>query len=600
MSRLVKTVVSGLVSLSLAITPTLSAFAQSVVTREQIEACKSQDEASFREAVASVTVHSLEQSLKSINYKSLVDQEWRDGDVDTIIDSRVDIAIKEIREETSWGNLLKTLAYREEAQKLATRAAERVYQSDVVSKAIETLASGVGEKIGQNIEFAAKDAALPALRCLQEYLGPRYGSTVSNLVRDDARKDFSAPTTDGTATITSTSVLKEAGGGATGLAILIVRRQLANLARSVGQRIVGSVLARLVSVVAGGVGLVLIAKDIWDFRHGVLPIIETEMKSEETKEKVRQVIAETIATQIQSHIQQIGQSAADRVISVWHEFRAAHLKALDLADRNEKFRSFLDTLSADHLGRLDEVLSLILANEGEPGVLKRLDNGTLDEAVSRLPDSAVQIARATRSLEDGIKWYAIAGARTDDVANFGIYRVAQPDQFTSTSLFKLLGLGDQVAINRLAGLTPDARTTLFDLEPLSLKGLARSLNREELGQLAQYLSGLGQTAREQILRTVAKEPAKLKLLARSRIRQAVITSSDQNAAVEMMLRGDNGFSPQATMKDMQLVVEGRVHPLLLLDKHPISLGVMAILLVMLLFVLRRLFYTPKLRTTEAE
>ena len=67
----------------------------------------------------------------------------------------------------------------------------------------------------------------------------------------------------------------------------------------------------------------------------------------------------------------------------------------------------------------------------------------------------------------------------------------------------------------------------------------------------------------------------------------------------MMLRGDNGFSPQATMKDMQLVAEGRVHPLLLLDKHPISLGVMALLLIMLLFVLRRLFYTPKLRTTES-
>lgn len=598
MSRFFKTAVSGLVSLSLVLTPTLSALAQNGVTRKQIEACKSQDEASFREAVASVTVHSLEQSLKSIDYKALVDQEWRDGDVGTIIDARVDIAIKEIRSETSWGNLLKTLAYREEAQKLATQAAERVYQSDVVSKAIETLASGVGEKIGQNIEFAAQDAALPALRCLREYLGPRYGTTVANLVRDDARKDFSAPTDNGSATISPGSVLRQAGGGATGLAILIVRRQLANLARSVGQRIVGSVLARLVSVVAGGVGLVLIAKDIWDFRHGVLPIIETEMKSAETKDKVRQVLAETIASQIQAHVQQIGQSAADRVISVWHEFRAAHLKALDLADRNENFRSFLDTLSADRLGRLDEVLSLVLADEGEPGVLKRLDNGTLNEAVSRIPDSAVQIARATRSLEDGIKWYAIAGTKTDDVVNYGIYREAGPDQFTSSSLNKLLALGDQVAITRLAGLGSDARATLFDLKPQALKGLARSLNREELGQLAQYLTGLQQTAREQILVTVAKEPAKLKLLARARVRQAVLTSSDQDAAVEMMLRGDPGFSPKTTLKDMQLVLEGRVHPLLLVDKHPISLGVMVVVLIMLLFMFRRLFYTPKPRATK--
>ena len=35
----------------------------------------------------------------------------------------------------------------------------------------------------------------------------------------------------------------------------------------------------------------LIAKDIWDFRYGVLPIIATEMKSADTKEKVRAELA---------------------------------------------------------------------------------------------------------------------------------------------------------------------------------------------------------------------------------------------------------------------------------------------------------------------
>ena len=59
----------------------------------------------------------------------------------------------------------------------------------------------------------------------------------------------------------------------TAWAILLVRRQLANMAARIGQRLAGSILARLVSVVAGGIGLVLIAKDIWELRNGVLPII---------------------------------------------------------------------------------------------------------------------------------------------------------------------------------------------------------------------------------------------------------------------------------------------------------------------------------------
>jgi len=596
LARIMRPAISGLLALSLAATPTLQAYAQQSVTRADIEACNSQDEVAFRRAVAEVTMYSLEQSLNSIDYQALVADEWRKGDVDAIIDARVDIAIKEVREETSWGNLLKSLAYREEAQKLATNVAERVYRSDAVSKAIEGLASGVGEAVGKRIEFAAKDAAQPALQCLQAYLGPRYGTTVSSLVRKDAQKDFAVTADDGSADVTPGTVLREAGGGATGVAILIVRRQLANLARTVGQRIVGSILARLVSVVAGGVGLVLIAKDIWDFRHGVLPIIESEMKSEDTKEKVREVIAETIAGQISAHVKQIANAAADRVVEVWREFRRAHLKALELAERNETFRSFLDTVAPDRLGRLDEVVGLVLAEEDESGIVRRLSNGTLDEAVSRLPDSAIQIARATRSLETGLDWYAVAGDRTKAVLEEGIYLETKPDAFTSATIRQLLALDDRVAILRLAGLPADARASLFDLEPDALKGLARSLTKEELSELTGYLTGLEQAPREQVLRAVAKSPAKLKLLARARVRQAVLTSTDQSAAVEMMLRTDAGFSPTATWEDVQLVIDGRVSPVLLVDKHPFALAAAAVALLLFFFILRRLF-VPARRPT---
>lgn len=601
MARRIRAMVSGLVATSLVLTPPLQALAQaaagSTVTRADIEACKSQDEAAFRKAVAEITTRSLEQSLASVEYLALVEQEWRAGDVGAIIDARVDIAVKEVREETSWGDLLATLAYREEAQKLATEIANRVYRSDAVTTAIENLASGVGEKVGGRIEFAAKDAAGPALQCLKAYLGPRYGTTVSSLVGEDARRDFAMGSDDGAADVTPGSVLKNAGGGATGVAILIVRRQLANLARTVGQRIVGSVLARLVSVVAGGVGLVLIAKDIWDFRHGVLPIIENEMKSEATKAKVREVLAETLKMQISSHVKEIGDAAANRVIEVWREFRSAHLKALELADRNADFRGFLETVPADRLGRLDEVVGIVLSDGGESDIVRRLEDGTLNQAVTRLPEPAMQIARTTRSLESALKWNALAGSDIGAVVEKGIYRETSPDDFTPALLKRLLQLDDEVAIVRMAALPKDARTTLFELDNPSLKGLARSLNAEELAQLAGYMTGLDAPARERVLQAVAKSPAKLKLLASDRVRQAVLTSSDQTAAVGMMLRADNGFSPQTTLEDIQLVLDGRVSPMLLVDKHPIALAAAAIALLVVLFMLRRLLFAPRRRET---
>src|SRR5690606_25546945 len=117
---------------------------------------------------------------------------------------------------------------------------ERVYRSDAMKTAIADRATAVGSEVGSRIGLATRDAAGPALQCLQADLGPRYGATIGSIVREDARRDFTGMPEGGSADISAGSVLRESSAGITGAASLLVRRQLANLARSVGQRIVGS------------------------------------------------------------------------------------------------------------------------------------------------------------------------------------------------------------------------------------------------------------------------------------------------------------------------------------------------------------------------
>ena len=248
-----------------------------------------------------------------------------------------------------------------------------------------------------------------------------------------------------------------------------MRRQLANMAARIGQRIVGSVLARLVSVVAGGVGLVLIAKDIWDLRKGVLPIIAEEMKAKATKDKVQEELAKSLDEQIGEHVKEIGTKAAERVVQIWQEFRRAHAKVLDLAERNPAFRSFLDSVKPEALPRLDEVTSLVLQSEGEPGLLRRLDDGSLDEAVKVVPAAAIDIARETRSIDLALKWSSLAGEHLQDVAGYELHRRANPDQFTKASLQRLFAIGDRLAIMRLGSIDREARDILFERQPDELK-----------------------------------------------------------------------------------------------------------------------------------
>ncbi len=496
---------------------------------------------------------------------------------------------------SSWFQLWSSLASRERAQELATTAAERVYRSDAIKKAIERLATGVGKEIGKRIELAVIDTAGPATQCMQAFLGRRYGTTVAGVVSTDAGRHYSVDPAKGGVQVSTGQVLVEGSEGIAGTVVLVVRRQLSNMAARIGQRVIGSILSRLVSVVAGGIGLVLIAKDIWDFRHGVLPIVASEMKSRATKDKVREEIANTIAEHINDSLKEIADKTAERVVEIWLDFRRAHAKVLELADRDQGFKRFLDTIRPADLPRLDEVVSIVLASEGEAAVTRRLGDGTLNLAVSGLPPAALDIAREVRSLETALKWSAVAGDSLPKVAEYEIHRRATPDAFTKAGLQRLLGLNDRLAVTRLAALPPAPRDALFELESSALIRLARSLDEPQLESLSRYLTGLEKAPAQRVLSVVAQAPTRMAELASPRVREAIIASRDQAAALAMMLQVSTLPDPGMVMGHARLVLDGRVSPVLLWEKHGVALVAAALLGLVLLLILKRLVFGTRPR-----
>ncbi|MGO4684661.1 hypothetical protein [Hyphomicrobium sp. 2TAF46] len=569
------------------------------ISRADYEACQAKDDAALRAAVIGIATDAIKNGTKSIDYKALVADQWRQRNLDQIIDSRVDIAVAEITNETSWSERLQSLADSEKSQQLATAVAERVYRSDAVKAGIEDLATGVATEVGKSIEFASSDATGPLLDCLKAYVGPRYGSSVADALASDASKGVVVDPNKGTSGVSAGSVLKESSGGLAGATILIVRRQLANLAERVGQRIVGSVLSRLVSVVAGGVGLVLIAKDLWDFRNGVLPIIATEMKAPATKDKVREELANTLRDQMNEHVAEIANAAADNVINVWQTFRRAHALVLRIADENGEFRKFLDGVKPDALPRLDEVVSILVASEGEPAILNRLQDGSLNTAVHLMPEKGLEIARDLKSVGAGLDWSALAGDQLGKVTDYELHKRISPKDLTRASLDRILALNDRIAIIRIASVPPDARELLFTLGSSDLDSLLRSLSEDELRALAGYLSGLKPGPREKVLRAVAADPAKMQVLASRRVRERIIASSDQGAAADMMLAPAAGYSTKVLGDDIKLVWDGRVAPLLLWDKHPQAIAGAGLIGLILLAWFARLFRPRRVSVAPA-
>ncbi|MGI9422344.1 MAG: hypothetical protein ACR2PA_04065 [Hyphomicrobiaceae bacterium] len=585
---------AAITALSLAFTSVAPVHAQgSNLSRSEYEQCQTQDEQAFRDAIRQITLDTLKQGTATIDYAALVRDQWRKHKLADVIDNRVDFAVTEVREETSWGQLLKSLAYRDKAKELAGAVAERVYRSDAMKAAIETMAIGVGQEIGRTMELTTADAARPAQRCLQAFLGPRYGRAIARSVIRDTGAAFKVSADDNAAEITSGSVVKNASAGIAGAVILLVRRQLSRMAQRLGQRVVGSVLGRLVAVVAGGVGLVLIAKDVWDLRYGVLPIIADEMKSEATKAKVREELSLAIKEQISQQVEVLSDSTSDRIVDIWRDFKRTHVKVLELTDKNTKFKSFVDVVRPDHLPRLNEIVGLILKRDQETGVIERLNNGTLQRALNRLTGPGLQIARELNSVDGALQWALLAPDKLDKLVAHEIHKRAQPDQFSKSSLGRVLSMDDDLVIKRLVAIKREARDVLFDLGDDKVARLARGMEAQELNTLASYITGLGASARMVVLTTIAESPARMRVLSSSRVRDAVLSSRDQDAAVAMMLRADKGINIKTINSDLALVLDRRVNPVLMWDKHPIIVTLAGVLAILLLLILRRLFFRPR-------
>jgi hypothetical protein len=243
--------------------------------------------------------------------------------------------------------------------------------------------------------------------------------------------------------------------------------------------------------------------------------------------------------------------------------------------------------------RLDEIIGVVLASEGEAGVSSRLADGTLHHAITALPPAALEISREARSLETALRWSAIAGDSLPKVVEYDIHRRARPEGFTSAGLQRVLSLQDRLAITRIASLQPAAREALFELDNGELKSLARALDEDQLDSLSRYLTGLEKAPAQRVLRAVAQTPARMAELASPTVREAIFASRDQAAAVAMMLKANSLPDPTVILEHTQLVLDGRVSPMLLWAKHPVAIVVAGLLSLLLVVMVKRLIFPAR-------
>ncbi len=550
--------------------------------------CRALDDDNVRQAIRAITEQRLKGELSGLNYAALVQQQWQETSMDRRIDEQIDIAIKEVRADTDWFDRAYSTVSRSQAREFATEVAEKTYNSEAFRNAMTELTSAIGEDIGGRLEQAASQASGPAVSCMRLALEARYGGAIAQSFVQQTEANLALASQTGTPEITTSDLVFQGSEAIGGLLLVMTRRMIARMVAQMGRRLAGAIATRIVSSFTGVIGLALIVKDLIDAGQGVFPLIEERMKSDESKQLIKTEIAESISGFVTDNIETISQETAANMFAMWQTFQQRYDLLLSLADKNAEFKAFLRERQTDELALLGEIVALIVDQEGEAAVFERLQGGSLKTALESLSLNGIDIARQLRSLEAGVAWSKLAGNRIDEVLRFDVHSRIRPEQISRPELERLLSIDDSVSVYRLAALPGAARERLLSLPPSKVRSLAQRLNEEQLLALSRYQTELPDRSSQALLDSVAEDPERMERLAKPGLQNAVLTSADEDAAIDMLLNPGGAFSLFGMVDHFGKVRAGQVEPRVFVEAYTWTLTITALAVLIFIILVARM------------
>ena len=159
------------------------------------------------------------------------------------------------------------------------------------------------------------------------------------------------------------------------------------------------------------------------------------------------------------------------------------------------------------------------------------------------------------------------------------------------TLQKILSLNDKIAVARIANLEPKARDLILNLPASQMRDFARRLNDQQLAAFADYQRTLEPNAARRLLRAAGEDPRIMQELSGPALRQAIVNSRDQLAALDMALHDDTSLIGYGRiLKDAELVRDGAVGYRVFWERYWLALLVAGFVLLLFLSWLRRLLF----------
>ena len=445
-----------------------------------------------------ITRSVFEEGQSALNIAEIVDRNWAELDMDSVVDAAVDEAADYVLESEGLWDRIKSGWHPPTAEEFTKKVVTNAFESTRFGDSIDQLSREIVDDLSVEVQVMTLISASSTLLCVQEFIGTSFSQTFAVVLDKNIEEWLAEMTVDPEVDTDVSAILKRRTYTLTGVSLVLGTQIARLLARKLAQQIVGKVVARIIGKAAGSlipvagwiIGGALIVWDLIQLQDGSVPQIRESLKGQDVKKEIRAQIAVVVENELGEALPALSDSVALDIFYQWKRFLKDFEHVLRLAEKNEHFRTIVDGVTADQVDKLSELVAVGTEALGTELLDRIIETGEF-ERILALPKITFEILRDTADPELVLAWADFAGEGIVSVVKTELYKVTSPsDLGDRETLEKVLALEDSLAIQVLMKFKVEVRRALLSLRTDQTKWLLSELSEEDLTWLSEYSSEL--------------------------------------------------------------------------------------------------------------
>ena len=518
-----------------------------------------------------ITRSVFEEGQSNLDISEIVDRNWEELDMDSIVDAAVDEAAENVLKSEGLWERIKSGWHSPTAEEFTKKVVAGAFDSHQFHRSVSKLSQAIVDDLSVEFRIMTAVTASSSLLCLQEFIGASFSKTMALALEENVQKWLDEISFDPDTEPEFFDLLRNRGMGGIGIGTFVGTQIGKVLAKQLSQTIVGKIISRIVGKAAGSlipvvgwvIGGALIVWDLIQLQKGSVPQIQEALKGQDVKSEIRAQIAVVVENELGEALPRLSESVTLDIYEQWKRFLQDFEHVLRLSEKNENFRTIVDEVTADQVDKLSELVAIGTEALGTEWLDRIIETGEF-ERILALPRATFEILSDTADPDLVLAWSDLAGEGIVSVVKTELYKVTLPSEIGDReTLERVLALVDPLAIQVLMNFNVEERRSLLRLRTGQTKWLLSELSEEDLTWLLEYSSELQAQATDILVDFVIRDRVLISQLQgsgelRSRF-PAVLYLAETSSKFQTILNGTTAGQVDK-LSELVAVASGALEP----------------------------------------